>query len=484
MSVPLTVSSSSPQHGTDMPSKQAPAATLGAGDLLLQLQNAISNGEEERAQTLALFLAKQKTKVSISPETTSPQKDRVIRVKIYVEDRKRTGSFIFMNLNPGMKFEELKKKMLIEYGFPPEVQVWIVGQRIARDTDTLDKREINKPGASMHLYLRSAESVGLTPHDYRIKYGHMFPADLVFGNQPAASTEATRIQQSAAAVSTVSPSYPAKEVLRPLGAEANPMAKYEKPTPRTPASQLRTAQSRERQTKNIEEISRQSGWACPACTYINIPTRPGCEICGHDRPATYRVPEKLELPQSERLRLDREREYERMMQELQAVQTRELEVRQTTSPFGGGGVSRDVETERKRLQRRREEELHTMLQLNDQINSYRTRYPTGDLPRDVLEDICRLETQMDEGIKVLRRLQLQEEDVQRSGAPRQVRMRYGERGDGAENSDSDSDEGRQAREVHVYMGQDSVDTPQITIGDGTVTYIGRNEPHETEGDQD
>ena len=66
--------------------------------------------------------------------------------------------------------------MLIEYGFPPEVQVWIVGQRIARDTDTLERREVNRVGASMHLYLRSAESVGLTPHDYRIKYGHLFPA--------------------------------------------------------------------------------------------------------------------------------------------------------------------------------------------------------------------------------------------------------------------------------------------------------------------
>uniref|UniRef100_A0A8C7SJU6 RanBP2-type domain-containing protein n=1 Tax=Oncorhynchus mykiss TaxID=8022 RepID=A0A8C7SJU6_ONCMY len=36
---------------------------------------------------------------------------------------------------------------------------------------------------------------------------------------------------------------------------------------------------------NALAVSR--GWACPSCTYINKPMRPGCEICSTDRPEFY-----------------------------------------------------------------------------------------------------------------------------------------------------------------------------------------------------
>nr|2CRC_A Chain A, Ubiquitin conjugating enzyme 7 interacting protein 3 [Homo sapiens] len=32
------------------------------------------------------------------------------------------------------------------------------------------------------------------------------------------------------------------------------------------------------------------GWQCPGCTFINKPTRPGCEMCCRARPEAYQVP--------------------------------------------------------------------------------------------------------------------------------------------------------------------------------------------------
>lgn len=50
----------------------------------------------------------------------------------------------------------------------------------------------------------------------------------------------------------------------------------------------------------------QLGWTCPMCTYINKPTRPGCEICGGERPQDYQVPHVYQPDQQESLRIQQE----------------------------------------------------------------------------------------------------------------------------------------------------------------------------------
>ena len=42
------------------------------------------------------------------------------------------------------------------------------------------------------------------------------------------------------------------------------------------------------------------------CTYVNKPTRPGCEICGEERPEDYEVPDIYQPDQEEVLRLQQE----------------------------------------------------------------------------------------------------------------------------------------------------------------------------------
>ncbi|XP_006811819.1 ranBP-type and C3HC4-type zinc finger-containing protein 1-like, partial [Saccoglossus kowalevskii] len=37
-------------------------------------------------------------------------------------------------------------------------------------------------------------------------------------------------------------------------------------------------------------VSRD-GWTCPICTFVNPPTRPGCEMCSADRPEDFQIPD-------------------------------------------------------------------------------------------------------------------------------------------------------------------------------------------------
>ena len=60
----------------------------------------------------------------------------------------------------------------------------------------------------------------------------------------------------------------------------------------------------------------QIGWKCEQCTFNNEPSRPGCEMCSADRPASYVVPENCPLSERERLRIEREREVERLSQQV------------------------------------------------------------------------------------------------------------------------------------------------------------------------
>ena len=57
----------------------------------------------------------------------------------------------------------------------------------------------------------------------------------------------------------------------------------------------------------------QTGWTCPRCTFINEPTRPGCEACSTDRPDDYEVPVGYLPSHAEQTRMDRERELEEVV---------------------------------------------------------------------------------------------------------------------------------------------------------------------------
>ncbi|KAG8430243.1 hypothetical protein GDO86_018179 [Hymenochirus boettgeri] len=63
------------------------------------------------------------------------------------------------------------------------------------------------------------------------------------------------------------------------------------------------------QLVNLSSLApAQAGWACSTCTFINKPTRPGCEMCSSDRPQGYIVPEEYKPDETEKRRLQGEQD--------------------------------------------------------------------------------------------------------------------------------------------------------------------------------
>uniref|UniRef100_A0A8D2PAQ1 RanBP2-type domain-containing protein n=1 Tax=Zosterops lateralis melanops TaxID=1220523 RepID=A0A8D2PAQ1_ZOSLA len=58
------------------------------------------------------------------------------------------------------------------------------------------------------------------------------------------------------------------------------------------------------------------GWPCPRCTFLNKPTRPGCEMCSSPRPEGYRVPGGHRPDPAEQQRLQREQDGTRQCQQV------------------------------------------------------------------------------------------------------------------------------------------------------------------------
>lgn len=65
-----------------------------------------------------------------------------------------------------------------------------------------------------------------------------------------------------------------------------------------------------------QRVSSQVGWQCPGCTFINKPTRPGCEMCCRARPETYQIPASYQPDEEERARLAGEEEALRQYQQV------------------------------------------------------------------------------------------------------------------------------------------------------------------------
>ena len=68
--------------------------------------------------------------------------------------------------------------------------------------------------------------------------------------------------------------------------------------------------------QQAEEDGRPVGWTCTRCTFINQPTRPGCEICSADRPADYVVPAGTMLHERERIRIAAEEREEALFEQV------------------------------------------------------------------------------------------------------------------------------------------------------------------------
>ncbi|KAG7171630.1 RanBP-type and C3HC4-type zinc finger-containing protein 1-like [Homarus americanus] len=80
-------------------------------------------------------------------------------VKMYVEDKNSHQGPITFTVMASMTVGELRKKVCQDFGFPPEVQRWILGRRLADDDNhTLEHHKVTTEGCPIFLYLVAPDS--------------------------------------------------------------------------------------------------------------------------------------------------------------------------------------------------------------------------------------------------------------------------------------------------------------------------------------
>uniref|UniRef100_A0A667YLD8 RanBP-type and C3HC4-type zinc finger-containing protein 1 n=1 Tax=Myripristis murdjan TaxID=586833 RepID=A0A667YLD8_9TELE len=209
---------------------------------------AISGGDGQEAVKLSQRLSELCVPVSVSVQSQAYPQDS-LRLKVGVEDAQSDNYIpVTVDVSPNMTIAQLKDKINHDYGFHPSLQRWVIGKRLARDQETLFSHGVRQNGDQAFLFILSAHAAHLSRQQHQLdQEQHLL-----------------------------------EETPPPL-------------PPRTPTV-----------TKPAVPPKPQLGWACSHCTYVNKPTRPGCEMCGGERPEDYQVPDIYQPDEEEMVRMQQE----------------------------------------------------------------------------------------------------------------------------------------------------------------------------------
>ncbi|CAL8355011.1 unnamed protein product [Gadus morhua 'NCC'] len=235
-------------------------------ELANALGEAISSGEKEEAARLSQMLSGLAVAVKVNVDNRAYPSDS-IKLKVGVEDgQSEMGIPVSVEVSTNMTIAELKDKFSQDFGLNATLQRWVIGKRLAGDGETLYSHGIRKSGDQAFLFIRSDHAgAPLTRHLQQRE------------------EEQQRLDRI---VETV--------ILMPRGLQAGAPPPIVRPkVPPKPA------------------VVPKRGWTCKVCTFVNKPTRPGCEMCTEERPVGYQVPETYKPD---------EEEIQRMHQEEQANQ--------------------------------------------------------------------------------------------------------------------------------------------------------------------
>ncbi|KAK7115205.1 hypothetical protein V1264_001125 [Littorina saxatilis] len=437
---PVTMATSKPQQ----PLLGAEAPSMAGGDFTAQgrlgvpltgsstqqitaaLAAAIQAGNVQQAQEMAAALAHSHAPINVSFDTAAQERkarEQEIGVTVHVEDRESAGLTLNeVKVRPSDAIIDLKRNFLGKYGFPLEVQKWIIGNRICGDDETLGKCEVNTSGHTLYLYLLNARAANITRDDHKQHWqargaasaqaagNSMRPVsssdyetmNLLAAGPPAvtsASTPsnqdyvllppqgqgqgqaapqggATRQQSQLSAQSSSSslaatsfglpdfrgnldPGTGPTSGQRGQGQGGTLVAEVAGQTGEEAQGGVVTAEGM--QYQEHEEESLPQGWQCESCTFINQPTRPGCELCGSPRPASYKVPSNYVVSEEERQRLEREQRLEALMQQTSG---------QAWSPGWGEGGAVDPTTPQAPNPNLSPEQLDLILRFNDAVQTH------------------------------------------------------------------------------------------------------------------
>ncbi|XP_008436812.1 ranBP-type and C3HC4-type zinc finger-containing protein 1 [Poecilia reticulata] len=278
-------------------------------DACIELKKAIEAGDMQSASVFAASLARRQAALKIQPSTKTYEETE-INLAVIVEDSS-SSCCITVKVFPHMTAASLKQQMFLEYGFHPRVQRWVIGQCLCADLRTLASYGVRQDGDTAFLYLLSARHSRLTLQVLQ------------------------KDQENALLLSPPSsfqnPSLPAAFTNCPISHDGRPFSTL-------PPRLRRTSDNGGLETLNIGNIGDQinfemprlnlntpstQGWSCPSCTYINKPTRPGCEICSTNRPESYIIPGGHQPDALELRRILQEKESIRQYQQAKEQERRE-----------------------------------------------------------------------------------------------------------------------------------------------------------------
>ncbi|XP_071495309.1 ranBP-type and C3HC4-type zinc finger-containing protein 1-like [Diadema antillarum] len=263
------------------------------------LKASISDGDVQNAQMYAGQLAVLSPKLSIIVENTGPCQSQTdnISIQIQVEDKHSPKMKLRMSVSPNITIAGLKKEILLKYGVPTKVQNWIVGRKLVKDSETLASLNVTTSGATLYLYLTSADRANITREDMEIEKHAMIdqrasqkqkpPNDRrtqlsrerVVPPSPTGTMQAVRPKQSV--LTQNSPRRSRERIGEPSAVVVEPLRRS---SPETRG---------ERRRENVLPDALDVGWACPVCTLVNPPLIPGCQACSESRPASYSPPSQV-----------------------------------------------------------------------------------------------------------------------------------------------------------------------------------------------
>ncbi|XP_048949181.1 sharpin isoform X2 [Canis lupus baileyi] len=196
-------------------------------ELVGRLARAIEDGDEKGAAQAAALLAQHHVALSVRlREACFPPGP--IRLQVTVEDA-ASSAHVSLQVHPHCTIATLQEQVFSEFGFPPAVQRWVIGQCLCVPERSLASYGVRRDGDPAFLYLLSApgEASGrspLGPQKTDGELSRLFPQSLGLPRAPQPASL---------------------------------------PSPLQP------------------------GWSCPSCTFINAPSRPGCEMCSTQKPCSW-----------------------------------------------------------------------------------------------------------------------------------------------------------------------------------------------------
>ncbi|XP_062842560.1 ranBP-type and C3HC4-type zinc finger-containing protein 1 [Trichomycterus rosablanca] len=230
------------------------------------LSDALGTGDRNEAVRCVEQLVTLNVPVCVNLTSDAYSREQ-IRLRVWVEDAVSDAHITTM-VTPGTTISELKEKINHDYGFHPSLQCWIVGKRLAQDRDTLFSHGITDNDDPAFLFIRSARAAQLSREQHKLEKQERKIGGII------ENIEVLTLQSRGTAA---------------LGA---PLRQHSEPKRRT--------------MRPPKPPKPEVGWSCLQCTFMNKPTRPGCEICSADRPENYKVPNLYQPDKEEARRIQQE----------------------------------------------------------------------------------------------------------------------------------------------------------------------------------